>query len=602
MKLEYTAPPRTLGPGKPCPWQDGHPSRRLLPVDSRGSILPVPAAFCPFLPADPSPMRLRSARLLAALRRPHTLRRAGAAALLLSGVAFAGFRPADAPLELLRSAFATIYQQYVEEVPVDKVVEHGIRTMLKELDPHSTYLTVAEMGRARDELGAGFEGIGISFERLSGTPDTTAVQSVLPGGPSEAAGVQPGDRLLRADGKSLLGLPDSLIVRTLRGPGGTALTLEVQRYGAVRPVPSRIVRGRIPINSVEAAYLLDDQTGYIRLVRFARTTTDEVRTALERLSAQGMTRAVLDLRGNGGGYLDQAVKLSDLFLPAGKTVVTQKGRTSQVFRTDDSNAFETLPLIVLVDGSTASASEIVAGAMQDQDRALLVGRRSFGKGLVQQQRELVDGSAVRVTIARFLTPSGRLIQTPYTRGETPEQYYTQKRDRQNRDRNLRLEELLSEVPDSLKYRTPAGRVVIGGGGILPDVLVNDTLGTATAVLLRQGLLDRWVRVWVPRHVAELRAAYPNGPAFADAYRLPAPLYTEFLDFAATNLADDRTPRAIWRTRLDLERDEVDALLRGRISGRVYDRETSLRLYNLRDRTLEEARRHWPEATQMAGGK
>lgn len=521
------------------------------------------------------------------------------AALALVAVGALGFRAADAPLDLLRSAFATIYQNYVEEVPVDRVVEHGIRTMLKELDPHSTYLTVADMRRVRDEFNAGFEGIGVSFERLAGTPDTAAVQSVLPGGPSEAAGLLSGDRLLRADGKSLLGLPDSLIVRTLRGPGGSSLELQVQRYGEPAPRTVRITRGRIPVNSVEAVYLLDDETGYVRLVRFSRTTTDEVRDALSRLSAMGMKRAVLDLRGNGGGYLDQAVKISDLFLPPGKTVVTQQGRTTQVFTTERGNEFESLPLIVLVDGSSASASEIVAGAMQDQDRALLVGRRTFGKGLVQQQRELVDGSAIRVTIARFLTPSGRLIQTPYTRGDTPEEYYAAKRDRQSRDRNLRLEELLSEVPDSLKFRTPSGRVVIGGGGILPDVLVTDTLGTATAVVLRQGLIDRWVRGFVYSRAAALHGGYRDGAAFVASYRIAPEDYNAFLDFTSTNLADDRTSAATWRNRLDLERLELDALLRGRIAGRVFDRDAALRLYNVRDRTLEEAVRHWPEAAAMA---
>lgn len=536
-------------------------------------------------------------RPMFSVRPPRRLITGAALAVLAGGVL--GFRTADAPLDLLRSAFATIYQSYVEDVPVERVVEHGIRTMLKELDPHSTYLTVAEMRRVRDEFNAGFEGIGVSFERLAGTPDTAAVQSVLPGGPSEAAGLLTGDRLLRADGKSLIGLPDSLVVRALRGPGGSSLDLQVQRYGEAGPRTVRITRGRIPVNSVEAVYLLDDQTGYVRLVRFSRTTTDEVRDALSRLSAMGMKRVVLDLRGNGGGYLDQAVRVSDLFLPPGKTVVTQQGRTSQVFTTERGNEFEALPLIVLVDGSSASASEIVAGAMQDQDRALLVGRRTFGKGLVQQQRELVDGSAIRVTIARFLTPSGRLIQTPYTRGETPEQYYASKRDRQSRDRNLRLADLLSEVPDSLKFRTPAGRVVIGGGGILPDVLVTDTLGTATAVVLRQGLIDRWVRDFVFHRATALRGGYRDGAAFVSAYRIAPEDYNAFLDYTSTNLADDRTSAATWRSRLDLERLELDALLRGRIAGRVFDRETSLRLYNVRDRTLEEALRHWPEATAMA---
>lgn len=540
------------------------------------------------------------ARLRTVLRRPAVRSAAAVGAVAALGLGAAGLRAEEeGPLDLVRSAFAVIYQQYVEEVPIERVVEHGIRTMLKELDPHSTYLTRTQMDRVREEFNAGFEGIGVTFERLPGPPDTAAVQSVLPGGPSAAAGLVTGDRMLRAGGTSLLGLPDSLVVRSLRGPGGSAVDLEVLRVGEARPRTVRIVRGRIPLPSVEAAYLMDGQTGYVRLVRFSRTTTDEVRTALDRLSGQGMKRAVLDLRGNGGGYMDQAVRVSDLFLPAGKTVVTQQGRPTQTFRTQADRAFENLPLVVLVDGSSASASEIVAGAMQDHDRAVLVGRRTFGKGLVQQQRELVDGSAIRLTIARFLTPSGRLIQTPYTRGVTPEQYYASKRDRQSRDRTLRLDELLSEVPDSLKFRTAGGRIVIGGGGILPDVLVNDTLGTASAVVLRQSLMDRWARDWAPRNAARLRAAHATPEAFATGYRLPAETLDGFLDYAATNLADDRTPRNVWRTRLDLERLDLDAYLRGRIAARVYDRETSLRFYNLRDRTLAAALTHWPEAEAMA---
>ena len=529
------------------------------------------------------------------------------AALVLVALAPAlvAFRGADVAraLDVLRAAYVTITQQYVDEVPASAVAEAAIRAMLKDLDPHSVYLTAAQMQRVREDFNAGFEGIGISFERLTGTagaPDTIGVVTVIGGGPSAAAGLAAGDRIVRIGGRSALGIPDSLVAARLKGPAGSVANVSVLRDGAPDTLRFEIVRGRIPLHSVEGAYLLDATTGYVRLLRFSRTTAEEVAAAIDRLKGQGMRRLVFDLRGNGGGYLDQAVRVADLFLPEGKVVVTQKGRTeTQVHRTTVPGPFETQPVVVLVDGASASASEIVAGALQDHDRALVVGSRSFGKGLVQQQRELADGSAIRVTIARYYTPTGRLIQTPYAKGEQVEDYLRVKRAQQASDRGLRTADILNTVPDSLKYRTPKGRVVLGGGGILPDVIARDSVATPLQAVLRQSLADRYVRTWARTGGAALRGSEPEGAAFATRYRLPDARYDAFTAFATAALADTARTASQWRADLAPYRTEVEAILLGRLATRLYGRDTAVPFYNRVDGVLREALLHWREAETLA---
>ena len=523
---------------------------------------------------------------------------------LAAGAAIGAGRTPDpsSALDALRTAFLTITNRYVEDADPERLTESAIRSMLARLDPHSTYLTAAQMERVRDEFSAGFEGVGISFETISGPPDTVGVVSVLPGGPSEAAGVLTGDRFLTIDGRSAIGLRDSALVRRLRGARGSDVQLTFLRPSTRDTVRFTVTRDRIPLRSVDASYMIDERTGYVKMARFARTTAGEVIAALASLRGQGMERLVLDLRGNGGGYRDQAVRVADEFLRDGLVVVSQRSRVAAntaVFRSSAGGRFEAEPVVVLVDGSSASASEILAGALQDHDRALVVGARTFGKGLVQEQRELVDGSAVRVTIARFYTPSGRLIQTPYAQGSKIDAYYTAKRARQARDRGVTLESLLSEVPDSLKYRTPRGRTVIGGGGILPDVLIEDSLAAPIQAVLRRSLETRWVRSWVDAHGSTFRAGYPTAEAFRTRFRLDDADYARFADYAAAALAGAGKDAATWRADLDRHRPELDGLLRARLATRLYSREAAQPIYNETDRVLRAALLHWSEAEALA---
>ncbi len=540
---------------------------------------------------------------------------AAAAALVGAGV-LAGWTASDAATSLakLRVAFLTMREAYVDAPDESRLVEGAIRGMLKRLDPHSAYLTPAEMARVREQFSAGFEGVGIAYERIlgpaGGRADTFAVQSLVPGGPSEAAGVRTSDRILALDGRSVQGLADSALVARLRGPGGTQVAMRLLRLPSRDTVEVVVTRGRVALPAVESAFLLDDRTGYIRLVRFARTTSDEVVAAATRLRGEGAVRFVLDLRGNGGGLLDLAVQLSVAFLPAGLRIVEQRGRTARntaVFTATSAGAFETDPLVILVDGATASASEIVAGAMQDHDRALVVGQRTFGKGLVQTQRELPDGSAVRVTVARYYTPLGRLVQTPYATGEGRDAYFASKRDRERRDQGLLLRDLLGEVPDSLHYRTPRGRTMIGGGGILPDVIVSDSLDATVRAVLRTGEETRLARAYVDVHRDALLARFPTAAAFArdfafsDAERTArdAALATRLTTLRADTTALDA---AAWRPRLRADARMLDALLRARIALRLYGREASQRVLVAEDAVLREARTHWTDAVALAAGR
>lgn len=364
-----------------------------------------------------------------------------------------------------REVLSWVQQAYVDSVNTDTLADYSITAMLSYLDPHSVYIPRKDVAISKAQLESGFDGIGIEFSIFH---DTVYVINAIPGGPSERAGLRSGDRLLQANTTPLIGpmVSNELIFNTLRGPGGTPVALQVARRGQPHPLSFTVTRGRIPAYSVVAAYLTDPQTGYIKIDRFSETTFTEFQDNLSRLKALGMTRLLLDLRGNGGGYKDRATDLVDELLAGRKLIVSTDGRGQAYDEKTFSGRtgrFETQPVVVLVDGNSASASEIVAGALQDHDRALIVGRRTFGKGLVQAPIDLSDGSQLRLTISRYYTPSGRSIQKPYT---------AYGHDEENRLKNGEL-----FMADSMKYdphklfHTDHGRNVYGGGGILPDVFV-----------------------------------------------------------------------------------------------------------------------------------
>jgi carboxyl-terminal processing protease len=335
--------------------------------------------------------------------------------------------------------------------------------MLDELDPHSNYIPADELRKINEEFQGEFEGIGIYFQIRD---KLLTVVSAIPGTPSDRLGLSPGDVITEIDGKATWGITNEEVQRKLKGKGGTAVVIKVRRAGLDEPLTFTIVREKIPIYSVESVFMLDGEVGYLRLNRFMATSDEEMRQAVATLQTLGMKKLIFDLRNNSGGYLEQAHKIADLFLPGGLTIVSTEGRLPQfgsVLKSTDGDDLPALPLVVLINQGSASASEIVAGAIQDHDRGLVAGQTSFGKGLVQRQLEMRDSSAVRLTIARYYTPSRRLIQRPFDKGLAS--YYEEAWD--ETDPNL----IADSTANRPVYRTRAGRKVYGGGGITPDVRI-----------------------------------------------------------------------------------------------------------------------------------
>lgn len=356
-----------------------------------------------------------------------------------------------------------IDRNYVDTINVNDVTEAAITAALAELDPHSVYMPPVELTEAETDLAGNFDGIGIQFNVPN---DTAIVLEVIPGGPSEKVGLQKGDRILKVGEKDIAGVrfPQDSMVRRMKGPAGTKVTVTVGR-GNER-IPFEITRGKIPMHCVDAAFMINDTTGYIKLSKFSRTTFTEVTEASAKLVGEGMTRLIFDLRDNTGGYLDQALLLSDMFLRKGDEIVYMQGlhRKKDNYKADGKGQLQDIGLTVLINESTASSSEIFAGAIQDNDRGVIIGRRSFGKGLVQEPIYFSDGSGVRLTVARFYTPSGRCIQKLYSEDY---QYDIYKRyaDGEMYDADS------IKVDSTAAYKTVAGRTVYGGGGIIPDIFV-----------------------------------------------------------------------------------------------------------------------------------
>lgn len=392
-----------------------------------------------------------------------------------------------------------IEDYYVEEPNYKKITEKAVSSMLSELDPHSMYIAAKDVQRTNEGLQANFEGVGIAFQIVD---DTISVTEVIVGGPSEKVGLQIGDKLLKVDDTvaTFKGVNNSFVFSHLRGKKGTEVRLTVKRQGLDSPLEFNIIRDKVPIYSVDTYFMIDDEVGYIRLARFARTSHQELRNAISKLRKEGMKRLVFDLRGNGGGYLDIAFAVANEFLDAHRLVVYTQGDKSprQNLISRRGGSYTSGPLVVLIDEFSASASEIVSGAVQDWDRGTLVGRRTFGKGLVQRMFEIYDGSQIRLTTARYYTPSGRCIQKPYDDGTDAYNRELQRRYEHNEYVNVDS----INYPDSLKFYTSKGRVVYGGGGIMPDVFVPmDTLRLSDYFLsLRSaGVFNTFSLNWADSH-------------------------------------------------------------------------------------------------------
>ena len=374
----------------------------------------------------------------------------------------------------LNNLLHIIDDQYVDAVNIDSLVDKAIPQILSELDPHSVYISAKDVAAANDDLRGSFSGVGIEFVIRE---DTIHVQNVIQNGPAEKAGLLAGDKIVAVDGKPFVGkiVTNQEAMRRLKGPKDTKVKIGVIRYGSKKIQTFTVTRGEIPTKSVTAAYMLDANTGYIRIKNFGENTYPEMLIALAKLSQEGFKNLCIDLRDNSGGYLTAAVNMANEFLADKKLIVYTQGRKSprQEYRSDGKGSYQQIPLVVLINEGSASAAEIFAGAMQDNDRATIIGRRSFGKGLVQQQIEFPDHSMIRLTIARYYTPSGRCIQKPYTLGDDKD--YEQ-------DLLTRYQHGEFFSQDSIKHTGPAyhtslGRTVYGGGGITPDIFVpEDTLG------------------------------------------------------------------------------------------------------------------------------
>ena len=370
-----------------------------------------------------------------------------------------------------------IDDQYVDKVNIDSLVDNAIPLILSELDPHSVYINAQDAQAATDDLKGSFTGIGVEFNIRQ---DTIHVQNVIKNGPAERAGLLAGDKIVSVDGKPFVGkiVTNQEAQRRLKGPKDTKVKVGVMRYGLKKVKEFVITRGDIPQKSIGATYMLDEKTGYVRIKSFGETTYPELLIALAQLSEQGFQNLVIDLRDNTGGYLTSAIQIANEFLAKNKLIVYTQGRKSpkQEYRSDGHGSYQKIPLVVLINEGSASSSEIFAGAMQDNDRATIIGRRSFGKGLVQQQIGFPDGSIIRLTIARYYTPSGRCIQKPYTTGDDKD--YEQ-------DLLTRYQHGEFFSQDSIKHSGPAyykgnGRVVYGGGGITPDIFIpEDTLNVTS---------------------------------------------------------------------------------------------------------------------------
>ena len=423
-----------------------------------------------------------------------------------------------------------IEENYVEEPNYLKITEKAVSTMLAELDPHSIYIPARDVQRTNEGLQANFEGVGIAFQIVD---DTISVTEVIVGGPSEKVGLQIGDKLLKVDDTvaTFKGVNNRFVFNHLRGKKGTEVQLTVKRQGVSDPIQFTIVRDKVPIYSVDTYFMIDDEVGYIRLARFARTSHNEVRSAISKLKRNGMKRLIFDLRGNSGGYLDIACGVANEFLPERKLIVYTQGQKSlrQNFASRRGGSYTDGPLVVLIDEFSASASEIVSGAVQDWDRGILVGRRSFGKGLVQRMFEIYDGAQIRLTTARYYTPSGRCIQKSYDEGT--EAYHRELQRRYEQGELVHPDSV--NYPDSLKFYTSKGRVVYGGGGIMPDVFIPmDTLRLSDYFLsLRSaGVFNTFALAFADAHRSD--TLYSDFSHFQQNFDSAA-VMRDFADYAAS---------------------------------------------------------------------
>ncbi len=433
----------------------------------------------------------------------------------------------------IESLLDIINSQYVDTVDSKQLVEDVMPKIIGELDPHSAYIPAKDLESVNEELEGSFGGIGVQFSILN---DTITVVSVISGGPSEKVGILPGDRIIAVNDTSFVGkeITNEKVMGKLRGPKGSPVNLSIKRASSKTPLKFDVVRGDIPVNSVDVSFKINEKTGYLKISKFGRTTYDEFMNALAKLKKEGAEKYIIDLRGNTGGYMEAAINMVNEFLPKGQLIVYTEGKAfkREEAYSNGTGAFQKNQVIILMDEWSASASEIFAGAIQDNDRGLIIGRRSFGKGLVQQQIPFSDGSAIRLTIARYYTPSGRSIQKNYELGKNDD--YSQ--DIMNRFLHGEFDSKDSiKLNTELRYKTLNGRDVYGGGGIMPDIFVpRDTIGITSYFnnVVNTGLIYQFAFKYSDEH-RETLEKYKN---YQDIlrYMQKQPLLNEFVTYAATH--------------------------------------------------------------------
>ena len=435
----------------------------------------------------------------------------------------------------MMQTIAFMRNYYVDPIKLEDIYEKAIPALLSELDPHSEYIPAKMFSQVNESLEGEFDGIGIVF---NASTDTITVLSVIPQGPSSEAGVRPGDRIVKIDGMVVAGqkIPQDSMVKLMRGKRGTRVELGVKRGSLDELVDIEVTRAPIEIHSIETAFMLDQSAkiGFVRLSQFSRTSHKEMTEALTRLREEGMRGLILDLRGNGGGFLDQAILIANEFLPAERLIVYTEDRFGDHIKeySRGNGTATDLEIAVLVDETSASSSEILAGAIQDNDRGLVIGRRTFGKGLVQSQIPFTDGSAIRLTVARYYTPSGRSIQRPYTNGDEMA-YHMDLIDRYNRNELFSADSI--HFDESQKFKTVGGRTVYGGGGIMPDIFIPlDTLGANNYYrkVWDGNVLYRYTMEYTDRHRAEMDMV--TSLAELDALLSRGDLFGDFVKYAERN--------------------------------------------------------------------
>jgi len=485
-------------------------------------------------------------------------------------------------------------RNYVDEVDSKKLTEAAIKGMLNELDPHSSYISAESMEKVQENFQGSFDGIGVEFQIVQ---DTITIVTPISGGPSEALGIRAGDKIITVDGQKVVGISEEEVPKRLKGPKGTKVSLQIKRSGEKKLLAFDIIRDKIPIHTVDAAYIVKNtDIGLITVNRFAATTHDEFLQAARTLRSKGMKKMILDLRGNPGGYLDQAIQLADEFVSDGKkvvyTVARREGDNEEFFATSQGE-FEKIPLIILINEGSASASEIVSGAVQDLDRGLIVGETSFGKGLVQQQYPLGDGSAFRLTISRYYTPSGRLIQRPYA---DKEKYYAlEGREEGTEGNNIAHSAEKTDTKERPEYKTDAGRTVFGGGGITPDFIVKqDTITPLLRAIRSKNIFWEYVNGYLDGKGKSIRTRYDN----------------KFEDFEKTftidkSITDDFKALAIskgveWNDRdYEIDKSYCHTMIKAYMARSLFGTQAFFPIALTEDKQIQKAITLFPEALKIA---